>query len=166
MRAFKIVLAVSALIATAATVSAVDLKAARKGITAEEAKFCKALMHKDMSWFEAVAAPNFTETDMSGKKSGRNTSLQDMKAGMKPVTFTKVETRLLSLKQSGKSFVAVTQNVVEGRARGADGKTAKFKDTGTQRETWIQSGKKWMITSLVSLTDKMTVNGKPMRSRG
>ena len=54
MRAFKIVLAVSALIATAATVSAVDLKAARKGITAEEAKFCKALMHKDMSWFEAM----------------------------------------------------------------------------------------------------------------
>ncbi len=126
-----------------------------------------ALMHRDMKAFEHAVkgcmTPDFKYIDDGSKPMSMSRMVAGMKMGLAGYQkITKVETKVISVKEMGDSGRAVELHTMAGLMAGPDKKPHKMVYVGTATETFRKVKGKWMMASMSMKTDKMTLDGKPM----
>ena len=133
-----------------------------KKIAEEQCRmFEKALLAKDVDYFHRVAAPGFTSTE-SGRTSDLEQSMTGIKQMFAMVTkITSAHSTVKSASLSGNKLTALVDNTMTALMKSPKGKMVTLADHSTDREVWIKTSGGWKVKSVNTLTDKMTVNGKP-----
>ncbi|HTQ08862.1 MAG TPA: nuclear transport factor 2 family protein [Fimbriimonadaceae bacterium] len=116
---------------------------------------------------DADSVFSYTTADFKMKMGGHTMTKQESLASMKQ-WFSMMKTLHASLKVVKATGSATSATVVDNfRNTGQmiDPKTHKpgqFVDVGTETLSWVKIKGKWMIKSLVTNNEKMTLNGKPL----
>lgn len=131
----------------------------------------RALMHKDVAAFAKAVRPNvtddFTYSDAGGKPMDFDTMVQEMKQSLSAYTkITLATSRIVSVKQKGDTGAAVERHEMKGYTLGPDKKKHNLVFIGTSTESYKKVGGKWLMSSMVMKTDKLTMDGKPMSMGG
>ncbi len=123
----------------------------------------KAIETKNYKFFEAISAPDFTETDM-GKTFNRKQAMAQMKQEMSTVKSSTCKFKLLSSNVSGNvgnanTFGSMTM-VIKPMKKGDKNHTMHM--DVWMKETWVKSGNGWKIQHLEEAKpSKVTRDGKP-----
>jgi len=128
-----------------------------------EREFVKAMKTKDIKWFESVGAPDYHEIDMKGKVTDRAKAITGMKQMFASGKVDTMTAKVLSVTGSGNNMVVIMDAHMTGTMK-FDPKAKKpSKVVGSMKfqESWSKTKGKWMIHELKSLSEKMTVDGKP-----
>ncbi len=154
------------LLAGTAVVSAFDASSDRKVMDKMCRGFSKALLTKDISWFEKMSTPDFVAID-HGRTENRKQTLGEVKQmfGMMK-SIDSASSHVVSCKSVGNKIIAVTESSMRGKMAAGKGKTAVMVDTSTQEETWVKGPHGWKIKVLKSLSEKATLDGKPFNPAG
>lgn len=148
------------LLIAAALTHAEDLK---KVAVQHEAEFRKAMMTGQFGWFERVAAPDFFEVDRPGHKMNRADSLAQIKAGVGTVKVKTLDSKVVKVKPTAKGYVATVEvHMVLNLPASPGQKPAVVDSQMRYEETWSKDKGVWKMHSLNTLSDKSTLNGKPM----
>jgi hypothetical protein len=126
----------------------------------------KAMLSKDFGYFDRTATPDFTSTQ-NGHTQNRKQSLagiQQMFAMVK--TITKVHSTVTSATMNGKTITATTESEMTAKVAAAKGKLITVVDRSIDKEVWVMTPSGWKIKSVITLSDKMTANGKPFNPGG
>ena len=108
--------------------------------------FRKAVLTKDMPWFERTYAKDFVQK-ADGQPTTRAVALAQLKRGLLKMNVRTLKGRLLALKPKGKGYVATILFTGTMRAdiSGAPATlTAKWKDD----QTWTPLGARWTLTAV------------------
>lgn len=149
------------LLTAAALAQAEDLN---KMAAQHEAEFKKAMMTGDMGWFERVAAPDYVEYEKPGMKTDRKQSMAMMKSSMAGVKIKTFENKVEKVQPKGKGMVVTTNCHMVMVMPAAKGAKPMVMDAHMRyEETWSKDGGVWKIHVLRTLSDKSTMDGKPMK---
>jgi len=151
------------IIGALAVLSASAMADTRKEMEALQKGFEKAILSKDMKWFEDSAAPDFHEVGLDGKKTTRAASLKMMKDMFQMGETKSIKTKILKLETKGKQTIITTDchSTMTMKMPGSP-KASKMESWMTYQETWSKEKGKWQIHELKSLKEKATMDGKPM----
>lgn len=150
--------AVFGVIALALFASAEDLK---KVAESHEAAFRKAIMTKDMKWFEEVAAPDYHEVMRSGKRTTRAESISMMKQSFGMFKVKSITTKVKKVTPSGNGMkVLIDCHMVASMPNPQTKKNSTMESQMSYQETWSKVKGKWMIHELKSLTSITKMDGK------
>ncbi len=144
----------------AAAAHADDLK---KVVADHEAGFKKAILTKDVKWFDMMAAPDYHEVDTKGKKSDRATVMAMMKQMFQASSVKTITVKVNKITPTKTGVVVLTDchmvgtMVVDPKAK----KSSTIDSTQSYQETWVKKGAKWQIVELKTLKDKTLLDGKP-----
>lgn len=114
------------------------------------------------------ALASFTTKDFVWKEqNGTKLTLAQwqgmMQSQMKMIKVTAWKFTLKDFKQAGNTLTNMTTlNMTATMKNPKTGKPSVVKSVSTARETYVKVGKDWKLKMIESLTDKSTVDGKPM----
>ncbi|AIE86332.1 nuclear transport factor 2 family protein [Fimbriimonas ginsengisoli] len=152
---------VIALVAVAACASAEDAKKAMQGMAAA---FDKAVMAKDLSWFEKTAAPDYHEIGLNGSHMDRKGSIDTMKQMFQMMTVKSIKSKIVSVKQTGNTIKAVCDTKMSGEMMAPKAKKPMvMKSSMRYQELWKKEGGAWKIHELKSITENTTIDGKKVK---
>lgn len=125
-------------------------------------KLERAFDHKDLSFFEKISTADFTETEM-GQTYTKAQSMSQMKAGNNQAKSIHAKFKLLTSSVSGNTAMAMTFGHITTvmKPHGPKDKAHRMSMDMWGKETWVRSGKSWMIQKLEEAKpSKMTMDGK------
>lgn len=134
-------------------------------IEAMNAKVTQALMKKDLTTFEKVVRGGVTK-DFKHIENGQTQSFDEMLVGMKQgmamcKKMKQCTAKLVSLKESGNTALAITRHSMTAIIVGEDKKDHVMAFTGDSRDTYRKVGGKWKLASMEWTNMKTTMDGKP-----
>lgn len=154
------------ILASFLAVTAAQAQSLRATIDASNAAVAKAMLKKDFKALnkaiKSTVTPDFVYVE-AGQKQDVDTMLSHMKTGiggMGKVTVAKA--KVLSLKEKGSTAMAKAEHTIGGTMPGPDGKPHVMVIIGSVEETYVKKGGKWKMSKMVWLSQKMTMDGKPM----
>lgn len=118
------------------------------------------IINLETSDFSAVTVKKVQKT-----KAQRDASLRGVLSVVKTVNASRVTVRSVSVKGGTATVVAdqyVSLTIADPRDPKA--KDLVFTDDSTSRDTWIKTRQGWRIRRSQELSDKATVNGKPIKT--
>lgn len=153
------------IVACLAAVAVASAEDAMMVMRKQAADFDRAMMTKDMKWFETVAAADYHEIDGQGHKVDRKTAIAMMKQQLSMGSIDKIKTTVVSAKQKGDKIVCVSNSTMSGKMMMSPQAKKQSKVDGNMlyEETWTKNGNKWMIHQLKTIKQTMTVDGKPFK---
>jgi hypothetical protein len=150
----------------ALSVAACALAQGPKAIVAKHAaEFDRAMVTKNLAWFNSVSTPDYHEIDEKGNRIDRKQSMDQMKMAFKMMSVKSCKSTVVSAKQNGGVITSVVSSIVTGMMK-MDPKAKKMstmKSTGRYQETWKNIGGDWKISELKILSSSSTIDGKPMK---
>jgi hypothetical protein len=121
---------------------------------------------KDAKALEAVLAPDVVFVQ-KGKSIGRKEALVNMRQFFGMMKTLNAKFTVLKATQKGSDIVTTVNYTFSGLMTDPQAKKDhKMVNTGTARYTWAQTKKGLMMKRLENLSEKMTMDGKPMPSGG
>jgi hypothetical protein len=125
-----------------------------------------AMMKRDINAFEKTVKGGITP-DFKYWEDGRSMAFDQMISNMKQgflmyKKVTKVNTKLMSVKEKGTMGSAVEKHMMEGVITGPDKKSHTMSFVGTSNDTYKKVNGKWKMASMTMKTDKMMMDGKAM----
>jgi ketosteroid isomerase-like protein len=137
---------------------------ARKEIQAAYSRQDAAVAAKDVDGFVAIETPDAVDFDTDGTTEtvaqGRQMMAQVM-AAMKHCEASSVITGI-SLTDARSAVVTIKEHMVMVGA--PPGKaTSTMVSEGTSRDNWVKTASGWRLKASHALTDRMTVDGKPVK---
>lgn len=125
-----------------------------------------AMMKKDMVTLEKVMKAHLTSDfvyEEAGQKMDFKTMFSQMKMGLSQMkTLTKVESKIISVKESGNNATAKVSHLQEGTMMMPDKKTHKMVFKGVSADTLRKEGGKWKMAKMTWEKSEMLMDGKPM----
>ena len=138
----------------------------KQEIDAANKQICDAMKKKDMALLEKVMKANITSDftyEEAGQKMDFKTMFTTMKAGIAQMkTLTKVEAKVISVKESGKTATAKVNHLQEGTMMMPDKKSHKMVFKGISTNVLRQEGGKWKMSKMSWDKTEMLMDGKPM----
>jgi hypothetical protein len=139
----------------------------RSEIEAENRTINATMKNKDIAAFKkAVAghiAPGFKYSEDGKNWMSFDQMVSTMGQGFSMYSkITKVESKVLWVKESGNSGSSSENDLMEGIMNGPDKRTHKAVFAGTATDTYKKINGKWMMATMIMKTTKMTMDGKPM----
>jgi hypothetical protein len=136
---------------------------ARKAIVAAYAKQSAAIPKGDFKSFEDTHTPDFYEVDKSGRKQELKRIVQAMSGIMSFVKNLKRSVSIQSVTVKGaNATVAATEKVDAQIPNPQTNKTSNMHAERTISDTWISKNGKWLRKESKTLTEKQSMDGKPM----
>ena len=137
----------------------------KEQINTSSVKIGNAMKKKDMKAFEKIVKAGIT-SDFKYIENGQTMTFDQMFQMMKAsfTTMDKVtmaETKILSVKESGKTATAKVRHTMVGTMKLQDNKTHKFTMTGVSVDSYKKIGKEWKMSVMDWKESKMTMDGKP-----
>jgi hypothetical protein len=120
------------------------------------------MVRKDFGWFNRTLAPDFTVTS-HGHTVGRKEALQGYR--MNFAVFNTVDSShstCLSASTKGDILMALVDGKMTATTISRDAKTVKVVAQVRDREKWAKIGGHWKLETVTIVSDKMTVDGKPI----
>jgi len=118
----------------------------------------------------SVGTEDFKMKEPSGKTMTGQQVQEMMKAQLamvKKITESKIS--ITKFEQKGDTAVVTTKMVLAGELMPMDEKDKKvhkLQSTTTSRDHWVKTKKGWKVKLVEALTDKTTIDGKPMNMGG
>lgn len=136
---------------------------ARKAMEVQQKAFEKAILTKDVAWFEKTAAPDYHETSEKGIVTKRKEALAMMKMMLESGGTKKVEGKILKAWTKGKYTMCLSdvRMVMDMKQPGAK-KADTYDSAMRMEETWSKVGGKWQLHHIKTVSSKTLMNGKPM----
>jgi len=137
-----------------------------KQLEANYAAITVAFQHNDLNGIAKFLASDFTAHDIGGVAHLRSEVLKDFKTQMaivKDVTWVR---KVTNLSMSGKTALVTVSGKFNGWLMGANGKKQKIELLATAKDSWVDTGAKWLIKSTTVLKRTVTIDGKPMKLPG
>lgn len=119
-----------------------------------ERAMAKALLTKDVNWFDGIAAPDFYGVDEEGTRTNRAETLQALRDYLGRRTIRKIEPGLVSVVRRGEGMVvrSRTKVVAEGRIP-IIGATITRDAVLLVDEVWTKIKGKWRLRSLRKIAE-------------
>lgn len=105
-------------------------------------------------------APDFTMT-MMGKTQTRDEALASLKQWFSMMKTLHASMQVVKVVHKGNTDIVTDKFRMTGTMMMGPKKTGKYVDTGTETCTWTKMGNHWMMQKMVSVGEKMTMDGKP-----
>jgi ketosteroid isomerase-like protein len=124
----------------------------------------KAFERKDANAIMAYMAPGFTMT-MNGKTRNAAEAKKGLQEWFGMMKNLHCKMTVTSAKHNG-GVAVVTDNFRNWGMTMPDPKTkksGKLVDTGTEKATWVWLNGKWMMKTIVTINEKITIDGKPVK---
>ena len=80
--------------------------------------------------------------------------------------FTKIDLKIQKLAVSGKNADATVWMKYAGNMKDGQGKKHSVGFVSTSKDKWVKGGKGWQIKEVDTLTETMTMDGKPFNMGG
>lgn len=155
-RLFASALALSALVAGPMAARADD----KSDIAALYPKLSTMFMKKDFDGIMKTGAPDF-KMKQGGQTLDGKATMAMMKQQMGPATIKACSMKPTSIKIAGNKAVVLSDGSTTMVMKGPDGKTHTMSDIGKSRDTLIKTKAGWKFQLIESLSEKMTMDGKP-----
>ena len=138
----------------------------RSQIEASNRTATKLMRAKDTKGLKRVWKGGMTP-DFKYVEAGKTQGFEEMAAGMEMglggmKTLTKVESRLLTLKEKGDTATATTRHTMEGTVVGGDKKTHTMVFTGVSADGYVKKGGKWRMSRMSWINQTTKMDGKPV----
>lgn len=105
----------------------------------------------------------YIEKGVKGPPQNIDQVIEGIKMGLSSMSkVTVADAKILSLKEKGNTGWAKAQHTMGGITAGPDKKNHTMIIVGTVEETYVKQGGKWKMSKMVWLSQKMTMDGKPM----
>jgi ketosteroid isomerase-like protein len=159
---------VSTVLALAALASGALAAPNAAAIKAElQAKYDQAVKYtraKDVKALMSMSTRDFTVTMMNGQTYDRAETEKTMRqsfSSIKSVKTSKSQVTAVKPSADGKSVVASTVNIWEGKIQAPDGKVHTMKQQFATMDTWVRSGSTWLMKQQRIVKDVYWMDGKP-----
>lgn len=153
-------------VASFLAVAGAQAQSLRSTIESSGAKVGAAMKKKDFNALnkavKSMVTPDFVYIE-NGQKQNVDTMLANMKMGigvMQKVTVASA--KILTLTEKGNSAKSKAQHTIGGQMPGPDGKPHTMMIVGTVEETYVKKNGKWLMSKMNWLSQKMTMDGKPV----
>ena len=124
----------------------------------------KAMLAKDISWYEKHQTADYYEVGVNGKRLSRAQALEGTKRTFSDLKSEKLEAKVLSATASGKDLVDVVEVRLQGQLMGPDKKPHKISVKARYKETWTKVGGEWKMRIQQTLSEQAAVDGHPLPS--
>lgn len=157
------------LVSLVAVVASAQAQSLRAEIEASGKAIGKAMMKKDFvalaKEMKATVTKDFVyiEKGVKGPPQNVDQVIAGIKMGLSGMTkVTVAKATVHSLKQKGNTAVAKGEHTIAGITMGPDKKPHTMVIVGATEDTYVKQGGKWKMSKMVWLSQKMTMDGKPM----
>jgi len=120
--------------------------------------------HKDADALFKYMAPGFTIT-MGGKTMNSAEAKKGMATWFKMMKTVHCTMKVVKATGGGMNATVTDRfrNAGDMILKGKSAKTGKYVDVGTETATWVKTKGQWMMKSLVTDEEKVTLDGKPLK---
>lgn len=140
-----------------------QVEASTKAITAAMKKKDFAALTKQL---KAGTTADFKYME-GGQTQTLDEMIQNMKAGLGSLDkITVCATKVITVKQKGKTAVGTIEHRMAGTMKGQDKKTHRMTFSGVAEDTYVMEGGKWKMSSMSWKSQKQTMDGKPVPGTG
>jgi ketosteroid isomerase-like protein len=133
---------------------------AKKAIQAAANKAMQYIVKEDFDSLTKMCTADCTFTD-SGQTMDVKQMVSMMKAEMAKCKDTKMASTILTCSVKGNIATCTTHDIMSTSEQGPDKKWHKFMTDGTSKDTFTKSGNIWLMKSSITVSEKMTMDGKP-----
>ncbi len=164
MRAFIVAIALVGLLSVSSAQSL------RSQVETADKAIAAAIKKKDFSKLSMLMR-SVTTDDFKYTEAGKSQSYAEMTANMKTGLgmmgkITVCTVRLLTLHQHGSTADGTTRHTMAGIVKTNDKKVHKMSFTGVSANTYRLEGHKWKLVSMKWVSQKQSMDGKPVPSMG
>lgn len=162
--------ALSAVIASAMLLQVLQARAdssavARKAIEAQYAKRSSAASKKDLKGMMSSCTPDFVYVTQKGEKGDVNLLKRRLSTLFAVAQTVKASSTIQTFSLHGKeASLKMKTHIVSEFMNPDTQQPAKLIADDSSEDTWIKTAKGWFIKREKSLSDKITVNGKSVKS--
>ncbi len=160
MRSVAIILTASVLVLTGRICVADVNSDAKKAIQVGMNKAMALIEKQDFAALTKMCTPDCKFVD-GGQPMDVKQMTAMMKAQMAQLKNSKFSSTLLTCSVKGNIATCTSHDIMSATETGQDKKPHKIASEGTSSETFQKSGSTWLMKSNTTLTNKMTVDGKP-----
>ncbi len=134
----------------------------RQLVEKQMARFVVAMEKRDIDGIKALMTPDFKATGLDGKSVDLNGFIQQAKMLFKATKYIKVADSIQTFKLEGGNAHVVSKNSLYFTVEGQNGKPVKYHNESTTDEIWVPANGTFKIKTDKALTEKRTVDGKPV----
>lgn len=137
----------------------------RKELESSYAKLTKAFKSKDVKTIFAMGTNDFSYVAKNKTKMDRKSAEAMITGQMKMIQEVQTVSNVIKkLTVKGDTAIAIVTGTVKGKMinPGQQGKTLALVSIGDTKDTWIKTSKGWKLKSVEVLSDKTTLDGKPV----
>ncbi len=157
--------AAAGILAMAAVPAAGDSNAAAKQqISAEYSRLMKLIEAKDVGGIMKLCAPDCVFVEKNGRKLSVAQVKAEMTGEMARMQSIHAEGGIDSCNINGNTAVCGTHQTLDAVVPGQDRKPHKVHAIGHYKETLVKSGGSWLLKREDTLSESVTVDGKPVPS--
>ncbi|MGV3618984.1 MAG: nuclear transport factor 2 family protein [Fimbriimonas sp.] len=108
--------------------------------------------------------PDFVYIRADGRRQTYKECMAEMKASMGPATkMLKSRTRIVKAATKGSTVLVDTNGEWAMNMPGPDGKAHTFAGVTKTKDTWVKTPGGWKMKEVKTLSEKMTMDGKPFK---
>ncbi len=136
----------------------------RSAITSSHGKIQRAMKNRDTAAFTKAFRP-VTTKDFKYVEDGKTMSfdemVKNMDMGFKSMSsVTSSDSKIVSVKETGKTGVAMMTHKMKGMMTGPDKKPHTMEFGGSSRDSYVKVHGKWMMTKMEWTATDMKMDGK------
>ena len=133
---------------------------AKKAIQSATNQAMNLIIKQDYKSLAKLCTPDCTFTQF-GQTMKLDQMVTMMKAQMTQMKDLKMSSTVTSCSVKGKTATCTTHDTSSATMIGADKKPHKITSDGTSKSVYVKSGGTWLMTSLKTVSEKDTMDGKP-----
>jgi ketosteroid isomerase-like protein len=142
-----------------------DDDAIRKELDGCYAAMTKAFQQKDSKAYLAYMTDKYEVHQPNGRVLGRDVLDEALKKQIEVTSSATWDHEITKLSVDGDEAVADVTAKYLGKTKGAQDKEISLGFETTSRETWTKTSAGWRLKRVDVLTNKVTVDGKPVKER-
>ncbi len=158
---WTVIAAVGALVVPVVRPALGDAASDRKQIEAGYKQVLKLINQRNVNALMKMCTPDCTFA-MHGQTFTAQQAAAQMKQMMSMLKTVKASGGIDSCTVKGNTAVCITHQTLDGVMVGADKKPHKLHDAAKYKDTLVRSGKSWLLKHEDTLSEKGTLDGKPM----
>ena len=146
-------------LAVAAVASAQNAMGVAQGLADGEAK---AVLKGNAGWYRTHLAPEYKSTGREGKVRNKAQIIEDFLTNRKRFEVKSVVPKVTKALMNGDRMATTTDAKMVATVEGPDGKPHTLTVTMWANTTWTKRGGVWTKLTEKTVSEKTTVDGKPM----
>ena len=146
-------------LAVAASASAQSAVGVAQGLADGEAK---AILKGDAGWYRTHLAPEYKATGPKGQVRNKAQEIANFDAQRRQIKPKSVVAKATKAVMKGNRLATTTDVKAVATVKGPDGKAHTMKVTLRADATWIKRGGVWTKLTEKTVSEKATMDGKPM----